>query len=393
MGAPIRPTLTLMLGGTSLTAGRLCTPPLPWTYYLAQDMRASPYCKGPVCIINTGKGSQTSNFGATEAARMAPLRPDYVLMEDFGINDCAIGPVSIPQATINFNSMVASYRAANAAAVLAHQTMSPASAGDASRTNLASYYDNGLANAVLNDMESLDNYDGTLLVPGGWPKPLDPNITVGAGYIPATPSGFLAISAGEWQAKSADITLTGNNLIATRTASSGPAFAAARANQSVSSGKWYFEATCTLGTGQVTCGIGTTSSSLNDQVGTDVTSWGFSDDGNVYNNGIVASYGSFLNGTLIGVAIDLVNNRIWFRKNGGVWNGSALNDPTTNVGGLAISAGTYYPMISTQDVGNAWTAVFGNGDGLHPIWPDAFEIYSYPNILAWAEQIMQDYWP
>lgn len=171
MGYQLPPPLVLMLGGTSLTAGRLATPDNPWTSYLLRAMRAHPDCKGEVVIINTGKGSQTSNFGATQSGLFAPLKPSHVLMEDFGINDCAIGPVSIEQATANFNTMCANYRAANQDVVIVHQTMSPASAGDANRTNLAEYYDNGTANAAINDVLTIDNY-------ASWPKPLQTAQTV-----------------------------------------------------------------------------------------------------------------------------------------------------------------------------------------------------------------------
>lgn len=394
MAARIQRTMTLMLGGTSLTAGRLCNPPLPWTYYLFEDMKASPECQGPVRIINTGAGSQTSNFGASQAILKAPLRPTHVLMEDFAINDCAIGPVTIPQATANFNSMVASYRAANPDVIIAHQTMSPASAGDASRTNLPAYYDNGLANAALNGLLSLDNYYGTLLVPGGWPKPLDPAITVGAGFIPDTPAGFTPISAGFWNPadKNVDITLTADNLIATRTADTGAPAAAVRANQGVSSGKSYFEATPTFG-GEVSAGIGSAASSLAIRVGEQASSWGAVSNGLVLNGGgLVVNIGSYTSGTRICVALDLVNNRLWFRKDLGIWNNSGAANPSTNVGGIVIPAGTYFPMVSISNVGSSWAGVFGNGDGLHPLWANGFQLYSYPNILAWARQAMADFW-
>lgn len=396
MGAKIPPTLTLLLGGTSLTAGRLCTPPLPWTYYLLRDMMGSPYCKGPVRIINTGKGSQTSNFGATQAALMAPLRPTHVLMEDFGINDCAIGPVSIPQATANFDSMVASYRAANPDVIICHQTMSPASAADVNRTDLPDYYDNGLVNAALNGLESLDNYYGTLIVPGGWPKPLPYSLTVG--YEPLSPpSGFSVFpNLTTWNPsdKVADITLTEDNLVATRTGAPGAAWASVRATESVSSGKWFFQAVPT-NAGQMIVGIATSALNLATQfVGGNATSWGYRNDGRLYNNSVFTALPTYASGDTISVALDLDNNALWFRVNSDDWNGSPTADPATNTGGTAIAAGTYLAGVSISSQNDLWTADFGNpGDGLHPVWPDAFQLYSYPNILDWTERMMAAYWP
>jgi len=43
------------------------------------------------------------------------------------------------------------------------------------------------------------------------------------------------------------------------------------------------------------------------------------------------------NGDVICVAVDLVNQRIWFRRNAGNWNANATNNPATNVGGADIS--------------------------------------------------------
>lgn len=395
MGSRILKPFVLMLGGTSLTSGRLCNPPIPWTQYLYDDMIGAAECQGPVIIINTGKGSQTSDFGASQAALMAPLRPTHVLMEDFAINDCAIGPVSIPQATANFNSMVASYRAARSDVVIVHQTMSPAAATDASRVNLPTYYTNGLTNAALNGLISLDNYGGTAIVPGGWVKPLPNNLTVGFGGLANIPSGFTYLFGTINPAdKDANLTLSGGNLKATRGA--GGVYASARNTVSFSSGKYYFEATInTAVTGEIDIGICQATLALNSYVGSTATGWGYRAlDGRVYNNGVsVGTFSTYGTGDVVGVAVDLTNNRVWFRKGTGNWNGSPTANPTTNVGGLAITAGTYFAGLTIQIPGEALTMAFGTpGDDLHPVWANAFQTYSYPNILPWAKQAMADFW-
>lgn len=171
MGVIIRPTMVLMLLGTSLTSGRLCTPPNPWTLRLETAMRAHANCVGPLEIINIGQGSQTSAFGVTQSALFAPQRPTHVLYEDFGINDCAIGPVSLPQAALNNQEIIDNFLALNPDVVMAHQTMSPAAADDVNRTNLADYYDQGTSIATANGITTIDNY-------ATWPKPLNPALTV-----------------------------------------------------------------------------------------------------------------------------------------------------------------------------------------------------------------------
>lgn len=166
MGVPIKKEFFLMLNGTSLTAGRLCTPPFAWSTRLLIDMISAPECQGPVRIVNTGKGSQTSQYGMEMAEQYAPQKPTHILFEDFAINDCVpANLIPLWLATSYFNSMVQYYRVANPDVILMHQTMSSASAGDVNRTNLEAYYNNGTANAEAAGIPTLDHY-------ALWPKPL-----------------------------------------------------------------------------------------------------------------------------------------------------------------------------------------------------------------------------
>lgn len=169
MAVLIRKPFVLAVLGTSLTSGRLASPPRPWDIELAKDLRTHTSCKGEVIVHSMGKGSQTSNWGVTQAPIVSALRPTHVLFEGFGINDCAMG-VSLAQAASNFDSIVASLRAGNPDVVLCHQTMSPAGASDSFRTNLQAYYDQELARAGANSVESLNHTPN-------WPSPLPSNIT------------------------------------------------------------------------------------------------------------------------------------------------------------------------------------------------------------------------
>lgn len=380
-----------MLGGTSLTSGRLCNPPLPWTYFLYEDMIGAAECKGPVIIINTGKGSQTSDFGAAQAILMAPLKPTHVLMEDFGINDCAIGPVTIPQATANFNSMVASYRASNPSVVIVHQTMSPASAADVNRTNLAAYYTNGLTNAALNGIISLDNYGGTAIVPGGWAKPLDPAVTVPTTPFAITPTtGFSGMANDTvWNAadKAGTITLSVDLLTATSNSAS---IGSVRANNAITGKKHIENTVLNKSTTYPILGIANASMGITSALGGSTTSIGLNPDGTVsYNGGSLGSVGFTLSSNdVIGLEIDRPANLIYFMK-------GAVRSAGFSISGIT---GSIYPALTSFTVSTGGTARFSEmGDGLHPLWApaagSAFQTYSYPNILAWAKAAMAAWWP
>lgn len=89
------------------------------------------------------------------------------------------------------------------------------------------------------------------------------------------------------------------------------------------------------------------------------SSIGYFGDGTVYragsNQGSIATYAA---GDNIGVAVDMVNSKVWFRKNGGNWNNAAIGsqNPAANTGGYSISTLTtggltVYPACTFFAVG------------------------------------------
>jgi hypothetical protein len=70
---------------------------------------------------------------------------------------------------------------------------------------------------------------------------------------------------------------------------------------------------------------------------------GFGDDGSFAYHGTITAeqflgYPNFTTaGSLVDVAVDTVNKKMWYRVNGGNWNNNASYDPGTNTGGLDIS--------------------------------------------------------
>ena len=139
----------------------------------------------------------------------------------------------------------------------------------------------------------------------------------------------------------ANVTLSGNNLIATNTGTTS-ADQGARIAASKSAGKFYLEATrlSIPASGNYGIGIATIASSYTTFGNTAVTGnliripagtlW---DDGSA--TGITIA--TFNQNDTVGIAVDIDNRRIWFRKSpAGVWNQSGTSNPATNTEGVPL---------------------------------------------------------
>jgi len=140
--------------------------------------------------------------------------------------------------------------------------------------------------------------------------------------------------------KSAGMTLSNGNLKASQPSSTGTQFV--RSSTGKTTGKAYCEITWGAPGGGGFDAIGFATSSAT------ATNWitngtgglvGWSNNGAFFNgNNSAATGGACTTGDVACYAIDLVNKRVWVRKNSGNWNSTAGNDPATNVGGVDISA-------------------------------------------------------
>ncbi len=178
----------------------------------------------------------------------------------------------------------------------------------------------------------------------------------GPTYTP--PSGFVMWEQDAVQAtwsptdKDNDITISNANKTATVTGSSSPGtgrYQNVRGNVGKASGKWYFEVTCTdidTGGGSHTVGIGTSSASLTEGIGSDSGGYGYEHStGNKWHTPTYTNLGAtYTSGDKIGVAYDLDNGKIWWSKNG-TWLGSGDPGAGTNAAFTGLS-GTFYPMFS-----------------------------------------------
>lgn len=104
-------------------------------------------------------------------------------------------------------------------------------------------------------------------------------------------------------------------------------------------------------------GVGTTSMNYNvvspnpynSFPGNDNQSVGLNSGGEYWYNGSLQSSGlpTWTSGDTIDVAVSLIDNKIWIRVNGGNWNNSPTDNPTTSSGGQNILGGltSFYPVL------------------------------------------------
>jgi hypothetical protein len=210
---------------------------------------------------------------------------------------------------------------------------------------------------VVEAANATDSFDASL--PTTYAADIVESVTAGSSEDATVSSGVTWNPAD----KSTAITLSNGNLSAQGTSPSGNI--GARATSSRSSGQYYFEVKVT-GTVQ-NCGPGI-ALAIADMTG----------NPNLFNvslinvaNGAVFVNSSTNQGTVVSfavndvccVAVDLTNQKIHYRKNGGNWNNNATHNPATNTGGFNISfrsSNAVYPFadFSTSTL-SILTANFG----------------------------------
>ena len=139
----------------------------------------------------------------------------------------------------------------------------------------------------------------------------------------------------------------------------------------VSKGKWYWETKVIALAGNYSMiGIAGAQATASTQfLSNNANEYAYSSQGNLYyQGGSTGTYASYTVGDIIGVAMDLDNNRLFFSKNG-TWQNSA--DPTTSTGAYTITApaltslGNYFPAITYWDdnvsSNGTYEVNFGNG--------------------------------
>ena len=132
----------------------------------------------------------------------------------------------------------------------------------------------------------------------------------------------------------------------------------------LSQGKWYFEVKliAAYNNDEVNIGIaGRTTESTNGYLGFYNDTYGmYGDNGNIYNGGSSSSYGvAYTVGDIIGVYMDLDNNKLYYAKNGTIMNSGTGKDITA---ATSTTTGFYFPALGDYFGGQTATfeVNFGN---------------------------------
>jgi len=232
---------------------------------------------------------------------------------------------------------------------------------------------------------SASDFGETDTTTGEWKAKTSPSVTYGT-------NGFLILKDGntitDQSSNSNDFTLGGgtltdlkdnpDNVFATLNPLAGTAIGSytngnnrvvgvstswttAPSTLAVSSGKFYCEAKAQH-TSLMVGILDIDQMITNNFQGTKSNGWGYEGTGTLWNNGNpTTSWGStYTTGDIIGIAMDLDNNKLYFSKNG-TWQNSA--NPSAGTGGISITADkTYYFAMSPVDsTSSVIEANFGNG--------------------------------
>ena len=131
-------------------------------------------------------------------------------------------------------------------------------------------------------------------------------------------------------------------------------------------GKWYAEFKLDSANDYVNIGIATMShfqQTTNVKIGYTSTSYGYdANNGNYYVGDSATSYGASLSsGDILGVALDLDNNKLYFSKNGTFQNSGDPTSGSTGTGAISITSGLeYFIATSAYGSGKGASANFGS---------------------------------
>lgn len=177
--------------------------------------------------------------------------------------------------------------------------------------------------------------------------------------------------------KSAAVTLSGGNLVATHDGTAN--WDNARATVTLgTTGKWFWSTALTAQPTANIVGIANATATLTNYLGSDANAVGYQTaNGAVLISGITLStIMTSAAGDVVDTAVDLDNAKIWFRKNGGNWNNSGAANPATNVGGISlatlaagpyyVAAGLYQNSVETVNFGGS-TLPYAPPSGFSPV--------------------------
>ena len=168
--------------------------------------------------------------------------------------------------------------------------------------------------------------------------------TAGTGASGLIVITYILTTADAWSAadKTTTVALSNSDKTATTSASNAAVRSSTTHLNGPTTGKYYVEFAGNV-VGSYSCEIKDTASPLATTSGSTVVN---SVTGNIVVGGTASglSLGVFASGDILCMAWDAGAERIWFRKNSGLWNNNAAADPATGTNGLDVSA-TYTDNI------------------------------------------------
>jgi hypothetical protein len=117
----------------------------------------------------------------------------------------------------------------------------------------------------------------------------------------------------------------------------------------VTNGKWYCEikATDITANANTRIGIGDIEHTLTSNINTISTTIYYAADGNKRVGSTASSYGdTYADGDIIGIALDLDNNKLYFSKNGTFQDSGDPTSGSTGTGAISVTDGYYYCFIA-----------------------------------------------
>jgi len=132
----------------------------------------------------------------------------------------------------------------------------------------------------------------------------------------------------------------------------------------VNSGKWYAECKIVDASENMIGVLDIGQAPTTNYVGHSAVGWGiYTGDGNLYNNSSSSSYSSaFSDNDIMGIALDMDNNKLYFSKNG-VWQNSGVpTSGSTGTGAISITSGLTMTFCGGRDNASD-TASFNFGNG------------------------------
>lgn len=331
--------------------------------------------------INAGVSSTVAADGANTSAAWAPLNGIGVVAAklvfiNYCINDAFFG-TSLPAYQASMLAIINAVRTAGGDPVLL--TGNPVDPTHTPTVTQIAVVNSAKALAATNNVPVIDTYSffGTyaaMQAQGYAGTDLVHPSTGGYGQIARLVNLFISnyvansavtvTTAFDPARKDTSITLSGGNLTATGSVAS---FANALATVSKSAGKFYREVTIGASNGTDLIGMANSSIATTAYLGQDSNAIGWVKDGRVLiAANLLVTIATWATGNVLSEAVDLGNQKVWFRVGNGGWNNDILanQNPATNTGGISFStpfpvAGPYFPAVCADAAGTQFTVNFG----------------------------------